>query len=466
MAGATGAYSRDRAQFSDSTVTSQESRPLPLRTYSESEASPIECDARDGHSRRKSTFSFSNRTRLNSRRNEIMSSNKLAQGIQTGQNIDSAPNGLSAVREQHESGSLRPCDSRTIAANILTPPVTPIRGQKVKSLSDATAEASILSYDFLRIDYELDRARAIGRGLWSSVYLAQPMLKSPNQPAHVPLSPPTSPERERLAPPCSLFAVKTPARPDSRAVFSQEARVLTRLQLRAGCNQYVVPFHGLDPRNSSLVFEAVIGGSLGNLTSRLKVMTEVTRHLEVRSLFPGLASDLVTGLKFIHNAGLIHADIKPANVLLDISQHYSLPKSVIRARYIDFSAAFVSGTDSAANAGGTWAFMAPEQMRIQKDLNTPTYASDVWSLGITLLSILVGGSPYSSACGDNVFLLREAIKSGDPLGFARMDPVIQKRMAACQDFVDCCRLALQKDRERRTDAAAWVKWLECQQLGS
>ena len=104
--------------------------------------------------------------------------------------------------------------------------------------------------------------------------------------------------------------------------------------------------------------------------------------------------------------------------------------------------------------------MAPEQLRIQKDLNTPTFASDIWSLGLTLLYILVGGSPYAAACGDNLFMLREAIKGGDPLGFARMDPVVQKRMSACQDFVDFCRLALQKDRSRRACAGTWQHWLE------
>lgn len=108
--------------------------------------------------------------------------------------------------------------------------------------------------------------------------------------------------------------------------------------------------------------------------------------------------------------------------------------------------------------------MAPEQLRIQKELNTPTFASDIWGLGITLLCIIVGDSPYTAACGGNDFMLREAIKSGDPIGFARMDPVPRKRLAACQDFVDCCRLALNKDRVKRTTAAAWGSWLEDWQL--
>jgi hypothetical protein len=105
-------------------------------------------------------------------------------------------------------------------------------------------------------------------------------------------------------------------------------------------------------------------------------------------------------------------------------------------------------------------------MRIQKDLSTPTFASDVWSLGISLLFVIVLGSPYTAACGGNVFMLREAIKSGDPMGFARMDPVVQKRMQACQEFIDCCKLALLKDREQRSSAGAWKEWLERRRFGA
>lgn len=120
-------------------------------------------------------------------------------------------------------------------------------------------------------------------------------------------------------------------------------------------SQFIVPFYGLDERNGSLVFEAVLGGSLENLNSRLKQMTEVARHLELISIFPGIAIDLVNGLEFLHSNGVVHADVKPGNVLLNVSEHTTEGKPVIRARYIDFSAAFIPESgDSASNAGGTW----------------------------------------------------------------------------------------------------------------
>ncbi|KAI7051731.1 hypothetical protein KC362_g91 [Hortaea werneckii] len=263
-----------------------------------------------------------------------------------------------------------------------------------------------MSFDFSKIDYELARARCIGQGLWSKVWLADAKHPERRRPA-LPTPPSSPPKWTSSTTASSLFAVKTAARPDAADVFKQETKVLTHLMRIYDASQYVVTFHGLDLRNSALVFEAVIGGSFEGLKNRLKQMTEVSRHLELVNLFPGLASDLVSGLEFLHDAGVVHADIKPANILLDISDHISLPKPVVRARYIDFSAAFrLDSDDSTENSGGTWDYMAPEQLRLQKDLNTPTFASDVWSLGINLLSLLVGDSPYTAACSGNLFMLQ------------------------------------------------------------
>ncbi|KAF2215601.1 hypothetical protein CERZMDRAFT_94004 [Cercospora zeae-maydis SCOH1-5] len=345
-------------------------------------------------------------------------------------------------------------DISTVAGSLETP-LTNLSSARTSLESSLPA---LIPFDFTKLDYELARATLLGEGLWSKVYLAEQKFTKP------PSSPSLSRKlfRKPRAPSAPLlFAVKTPARPDAKDVFLQEARVLSRLQRRSSAQMYIVPFYGLDERCDALVFEAVIGGSLDDLSSRLRQMTEVARHLEVINLFPGIAYDLIAGLEFLHTSGVIHADIKSANVLLDVSHHASQQKPVIRARYIDFSAAFMPAEgDGATNAGGTWDYMAPEQLRIQKELNTPTRASDVWSVGITLLSIMVGGSPYAAACAGNAFMLREAIKSGDPIGFARMDPVPRKRLAACQDFVDCCRLALKKERENRITSGAWLTWLE------
>jgi len=353
------------------------------------------------------------------------------------------------------------------ASGLFSPPLTPVHSHESAELGPSHTAPDHITFDFSKIDYELKQAKVLGRGIWSTVLLADGKEASVRPAGRTPATPPASPPAQRQVGPSCLFAVKIPARAGAVDVFRQEARVLSHLMRQPSATQYIIPFRGLDERCSNLVFEAVLGGSLESLNSRLKQMTEVARHLELVNLFPGLADDLISGLEFMHAAGVVHADIKPANVLLDISEHYSLPRPVVRARYIDFSASFrLDSDDSTTNAGGTWDYMAPEQMRSQAALNTPTFASDVWSLGITLLSLIVGDSPYAAACGGNLFMLREAIKSGDPSGFARMSPPAAKRMAACQEFIDCCRQGLKKDRERRLSAGSWKGWLVSQELGA
>lgn len=326
-----------------------------------------------------------------------------------------------------------------------------------------------LAFDFTKIDYELERARKLGSGLWSDVFLCEPTSPRPESSSSRP-TPSVRSQKSLLGVCAPIFAVKVPSRRDAEEVLKHEANVLSVLQRYPGASQFAVSFFGLDTRNSSLVFEAVIGGSMEDLIDRLKHMTELARHEELVGVFPRLATDLIGGLDFIHAAGIVHADIKPQNILLDVSDHYSLPAPVIRARYIDFSAAALApdrGDGAPPSAGGgTWDFMAPEQLRVQRELNAPTRASDAWSLGVSLLAVIVLGSPYAATCGGNPFMLREAVKAGDPMGFARMDPTAKTRMDACQDFVDCCKLALQKDRERRATATAWRRWLEARRFGS
>ncbi|EME46244.1 kinase domain-containing protein [Dothistroma septosporum NZE10] len=438
-------------------------RPLPLRlrTYSTGGfQSPGSDDNRDGgRTRHKSVSAAANVAEMSPRTIREMGDEDEDLG-----EMHDVIGEFESPRTSIDGSTSGMSDIFSLAGGLSTP-LTSLSSERSSLDMDAQG---VMTYDFSKLDYELDRAKVLGEGLWSTVYLAE---QKPTPPARRRgsslLSTQKSPRllrKSRATSTPRLLAIKTPARQDARDIFQQEARMLTHLQRRVTASQYIVPFCGLDERNHSLVFEAIIGGSLEGLCGRMKQMTEVARHLELIALFPGIAYDLINGLDFLHTNGVVHADIKPGNILLDVSEHATEQKPVIRARYIDFSAAFMPQTDVATDAGGTWDYMSPEQMRIQPEWNTPTSASDVWSLGITLLYILVGGSPYTAACGGNNFMLREAIKSGDPLQFARMDPVPRKRLAACQDFVDCCRQALKKDRDNRVTANVWVNWLEDWQL--
>jgi serine/threonine protein kinase len=94
--------------------------------------------------------------------------------------------------------------------------------------------------------------------------------------------------------------------------------------------------------------------------------------------------DILDALEAAASVGVLHRDVKPANVMV---------RSTGRAVLTDFGIATVEGDATATTAGlllGSPAYMSPERARGER----ATLASDLWSLGATLYAALQGRSPF------------------------------------------------------------------------
>src|SRR5215472_5313597 len=147
-----------------------------------------------------------------------------------------------------------------------------------------------------------------------------------------------------------------------------------------------------------------------------------------------LAAGCAEALASIHGAGLVHRDLKPSNVLI-------APDG---PRVIDFGVARAAermGRTTARGAVGTPAYMAPEQAR---DTREASVASDVYSLGATLLFAATGHPPYQGASVMDV-LARLATEEPDLSG---LPAELSELISACMHRVP---------RQRPTSSAMLVQ---------
>ncbi|MCC3268239.1 protein kinase [Arthrobacter gengyunqii] len=102
-----------------------------------------------------------------------------------------------------------------------------------------------------------------------------------------------------------------------------------------------------------------------------------------------LGYDLAVGLDYMHDAGVVHRDVKPANIMLF---DYRGDDARLRAKLTDFGVALIAREPQLQTGTftGTAAYMSPEQARGH---NVGT-ESDIYSLGLVLLQCLTGVPAY------------------------------------------------------------------------
>ncbi len=107
--------------------------------------------------------------------------------------------------------------------------------------------------------------------------------------------------------------------------------------------------------------------------------------------FLHLAISITASLHKVHSQGLIHKDIKPANILVDAAGHVRLTGFGLATRLPRQRAAALPPEVIA----GTLAYMAPEQTgRMNRSIDT---RSDLYALGVTFYQLLTGTLPFAAS---------------------------------------------------------------------
>ncbi|MCK2214790.1 protein kinase [Actinomadura sp. ATCC 31491] len=122
----------------------------------------------------------------------------------------------------------------------------------------------------------------------------------------------------------------------------------------------------------------------------------------------GIGLQILDALAAAHAAGVVHRDVKPANILLDDDRRHAVLTDFGLATSVERPV----GVTEAGIVVGTPAYIAPERARG----GTPTPESDLWSLGVTLYTAVEGRSPFEQGAA---LATISAVLTADPEPFER-----------------------------------------------
>ncbi len=169
---------------------------------------------------------------------------------------------------------------------------------------------------------------------------------------------------------------------DSRQRFEREAQAVAMLD-----HDNIVHVYDFGFTNNScyMVIEFIEGQTLADYLI-------LNGRLSLEQGLP-LLQDVANALDYAHEHHVVHRDVKPSNIMLQMTEARPCPKAFLT----DFGVAKIRTGLTATRSGivGTLEYMAPEQIIDSRQVD---HRIDVYALGVIAFQVLTGRLPFS---GDN-----------------------------------------------------------------
>ncbi|MBI3843277.1 MAG: protein kinase [Planctomycetes bacterium] len=229
---------------------------------------------------------------------------------------------------------------------------------------------------------------------------------------------------------------------DPRERFAREAEAAARVNHPGICGVHDV---GAESGIVYIAMRYVAGQTLAQLIAAARSPSPVTAPFLVRpesrdavDRFTIFFEAAARALHAAHDAGVVHRDVKPGNVMVTPEG-----KPVI----LDFGLARDLHGDSptltrTGDLFGTPAYMAPEQLA--GDPKLVDRRTDVYSLGVTMYEALTGHLPYDAPTRERLY---DEIRLRDPIDPRQRNPAVTAELKAILE------MALEKEPNRRYESA-------------